>query len=100
VPEAKESFKQWAPEMLRAIHDEGYRPPPILVLVVTLVCVLPAVLGLSVISGPSRGHWPSGEEAREISGGLLIQGFLRQKIRSRAAWVERALVRARELHIQ
>jgi group II intron reverse transcriptase/maturase len=30
VPEAKESFKQWAPDMLRAIHDEGYRPPPIL----------------------------------------------------------------------
>jgi hypothetical protein len=30
VEEAKESFKQWAPEMLRAIHDRGYRPPPIL----------------------------------------------------------------------
>src|ERR1017187_3583501 len=30
VTEAKETFKQWAPEMLRAIHDRGYRPPPIL----------------------------------------------------------------------
>jgi RNA-directed DNA polymerase len=30
VEEAKENFKQWAPEMLRAIHDRGYRPPPIL----------------------------------------------------------------------
>jgi RNA-directed DNA polymerase len=30
VEDAKESFKQWAPEMLRAIHDRGYRPPPIL----------------------------------------------------------------------
>jgi group II intron reverse transcriptase/maturase len=30
VEEAKQSFKQWAPEMIRAIHDQGYRPPPIL----------------------------------------------------------------------
>jgi group II intron reverse transcriptase/maturase len=30
VTEAKESFKQWAPEMLGAIHNQGYRPPPIL----------------------------------------------------------------------
>ncbi len=30
VTEAKESFKQWAPEMLRAIHQQGYRPPPVL----------------------------------------------------------------------
>jgi len=30
VKEAKENFKQWAPEMLRAIHHRGYRPPPIL----------------------------------------------------------------------
>jgi RNA-directed DNA polymerase len=30
VEEAKENFKQWAPEMLRAIHDRGYQPPPIL----------------------------------------------------------------------
>jgi group II intron reverse transcriptase/maturase len=30
VEEAKESFKQWAPEMLRAIHDQGYQPPPVL----------------------------------------------------------------------
>ena len=30
VQEAKENFKQWAPEMLRAIHDRGYQPPPIL----------------------------------------------------------------------
>ena len=30
VQEAKENFKQWAPEMLRAIHNQGYRPPPIL----------------------------------------------------------------------
>lgn len=29
VSEAKESFKQWIPEMLRAIHHGGYRPPPI-----------------------------------------------------------------------
>ena len=29
VSEAKESFQQWMPEMLRAIHDGGYRPPPI-----------------------------------------------------------------------
>ena len=29
VTEAKESFKQWAPEMLRAIHQQGYRPPPV-----------------------------------------------------------------------
>jgi Reverse transcriptase (RNA-dependent DNA polymerase) len=30
VTEAKETFKQWAPEMLRAIHQQGYRPPPVL----------------------------------------------------------------------
>ena len=30
VTKAKESFKQWAPEMLGAIHNQGYRPPPIL----------------------------------------------------------------------
>jgi hypothetical protein len=30
VEEAKQSFKHWAPEMIRAIHDQGYRPPPIL----------------------------------------------------------------------
>ena len=30
MEEAKKSFKQWAPEMLRAIHERGYRPPPIL----------------------------------------------------------------------
>lgn len=30
VEEAKKSFKQWAPDMLRAIHDQGYQPPPIL----------------------------------------------------------------------
>jgi group II intron reverse transcriptase/maturase len=30
VKDAKESFKQWAPEMLRAIHNRGYQPPPIL----------------------------------------------------------------------
>jgi group II intron reverse transcriptase/maturase len=30
VEEAKTNFKQWAPEMLRAIHDRGYQPPPIL----------------------------------------------------------------------
>ena len=30
VEEAKKNFKQWAPEMLRAIHDRGYQPPPIL----------------------------------------------------------------------
>ena len=30
VEQAKESFKQWAPEMIRAIHERGYRPPPIL----------------------------------------------------------------------
>jgi RNA-directed DNA polymerase len=30
VQEAKENFKQWAPEMLRAIHGRGYQPPPIL----------------------------------------------------------------------
>src|ERR1700730_12434179 len=30
VTEAKESFTQWAPEMLGAIHNQGYRPPPIL----------------------------------------------------------------------
>jgi RNA-directed DNA polymerase len=30
VQEAKENFKQWVPEMLRAIHDRGYQPPPIL----------------------------------------------------------------------
>lgn len=30
VEEAKKTFKQWAPEMLRAIHDQGYQPPPIL----------------------------------------------------------------------
>ena len=30
VTEAKESFKQWAPGMLGAIHNQGYRPPPIL----------------------------------------------------------------------
>jgi retron-type reverse transcriptase len=29
VSEAKESFQQWVPEMLRAIHDGGYQPPPI-----------------------------------------------------------------------
>src|SRR6516225_6215514 len=29
VSEAKESFQQWVPEMLRAIHDRGYQPPPI-----------------------------------------------------------------------
>jgi RNA-directed DNA polymerase len=29
VSEAKESFKQWIPEMLRGIHHGGYRPPPI-----------------------------------------------------------------------
>jgi RNA-directed DNA polymerase len=29
VEEAKKDFKQWAPEMLRAIHDRGYQPPPI-----------------------------------------------------------------------
>jgi group II intron reverse transcriptase/maturase len=29
VGEAKESFQQWVPEMLRAIHDGGYQPPPI-----------------------------------------------------------------------
>lgn len=29
VSEAKESFQQWVPEMLRAIHNGGYRPPPI-----------------------------------------------------------------------
>jgi len=28
VSEAKESFQQWVPEMLRAIHDRGYQPPP------------------------------------------------------------------------
>ena len=30
VEDAKQSFKHWAPEMIRAIHDQGYRPPPIL----------------------------------------------------------------------
>ncbi len=30
VEEAKQSFKHWAPEMIRAIHDQGSRPPPIL----------------------------------------------------------------------
>jgi RNA-directed DNA polymerase len=30
VEQAKESFMQWAPEMIRAIHERGYRPPPIL----------------------------------------------------------------------
>jgi RNA-directed DNA polymerase len=30
VAEAKESFRQWAPEMLRAIHQQGYQPPPVL----------------------------------------------------------------------
>src|SRR5882762_583325 len=30
VQEAKENFKQWAPEFIRAIHDRGYQPPPIL----------------------------------------------------------------------
>jgi group II intron reverse transcriptase/maturase len=30
VKEAKETFKQWAPEMLRAIHNRGYQPPPVL----------------------------------------------------------------------
>jgi hypothetical protein len=30
VTEAKETFKQWAPETLRAIHQQGYRPPPVL----------------------------------------------------------------------
>ena len=29
MSEAKESFQQWVPEMLRAIHDRGYQPPPI-----------------------------------------------------------------------
>jgi group II intron reverse transcriptase/maturase len=29
VNEAKESFEHWIPEMLWAIHHEGYRPPPI-----------------------------------------------------------------------
>ena len=29
MSEAKESFQQWVPELLRAIHDGGYRPPPI-----------------------------------------------------------------------
>jgi hypothetical protein len=28
--EAKETFKQWAPDILRAIHQQGYRPPPVL----------------------------------------------------------------------
>jgi RNA-directed DNA polymerase len=30
VEEAKKNFKEWAPEMLRTIHDRGYRPTPIL----------------------------------------------------------------------
>lgn len=30
VEEAKETFKQWAPEMLCAIYERRYRPPPIL----------------------------------------------------------------------
>jgi RNA-directed DNA polymerase len=30
VEQAKESFMQWAPEMIRAIHERDYRPPPIL----------------------------------------------------------------------
>src|SRR5450755_808995 len=30
VEDAKQSFKHWAPEMIRALHDQGYRPPPIL----------------------------------------------------------------------
>ena len=30
VEEAKRNFKHWAQEMLRAIHDRGYQPPPIL----------------------------------------------------------------------
>jgi RNA-directed DNA polymerase len=29
VSEAKESFQQWVPEMLCAIHNGGYQPPPI-----------------------------------------------------------------------
>jgi hypothetical protein len=29
VSEAKESFQRWVPEMVRAIHDGGYQPPPI-----------------------------------------------------------------------
>ena len=29
VSEAKESFQQWIPGMLGAIHDGGYQPPPI-----------------------------------------------------------------------
>jgi retron-type reverse transcriptase len=29
VEEAQQSFKQWAPEFIRAIHEQGYRPPPI-----------------------------------------------------------------------
>jgi hypothetical protein len=30
VEEAKKNFKQWAPGILRAIHNRGYQPPPIL----------------------------------------------------------------------